>query len=138
MGRFVIDTDTRRAWKSVGDTRCRASSVASEYLSAHGVEFPGCRARSDGLHHRLTSFGDNTTSTKKRIEIFLLVNSHRAILRRDRDAACSAGWDWAAPSLGWPSAVASVVCGGPERRASLGLDWDIPSASKGRDQLTFS
>ena len=76
MGRFIIDTDTRRAWKSVSDTRCRASSVASEYLSAHGVEFPGCRARCDGFHHRLASFGDNATSTEECVEIFLLVNGH--------------------------------------------------------------
>lgn len=84
MGRFIIDADTRRAWKSVGDTRCRASSVASEHLSAHGVEFPGGRARSDCLHHGLAGFGDNTTSTKECIEIFLLVNRHAGILRRTR------------------------------------------------------
>ena len=76
MGRFVIDADTRGAWKSVGDTGCRASSVASEYLSPHGVEFAGGCAGSDGFHHGLAGFGDNATSTKKRIEILLLVNRH--------------------------------------------------------------
>jgi hypothetical protein len=50
--------------------------VASEYLSAHGVEFAGGRARSDGLHHGLAGFGDNTTNTKECVEIFLLVNRH--------------------------------------------------------------
>jgi hypothetical protein len=88
MGRFIIDADTRGAWKSVGDTGCRASSVASEYLSAHGVEFAGGRARSDGLHHGPAGFGDNTTSTKECIEIFLLVNRHLGILRRG--ASCTA------------------------------------------------
>ncbi len=71
--------------------------MASEYLSAHGVEFPGCRARSDGFHHRLAGFGDNATSTKECVEIFLLVNGHGVILRRDRDTASSARWDLAAP-----------------------------------------
>ena len=82
MGRFIIDADTRRAWKSVGDTGCRASSVASEHLSAQGVEFPSGRARSDRLDHGLAGFGDNTTSTNECIEIFLLVNCHFGILRR--------------------------------------------------------
>ena len=80
MGSFVIDADTRGAWKSVGDTGCRASSVASEYLSTHGVEFAGGCAGSDGLHHGLAGFGDDTTSTKERIEILLLVNRHSGIL----------------------------------------------------------
>ena len=82
MGRFITDADTRRARKSVGDPRCRASSVASEYRSAHGIKFAGGRARSDGLHHGLAGFGDNATSTKECIEIFLLVNRHLDILRR--------------------------------------------------------
>src|ERR1700677_2224809 len=82
MGRFVIDTDTRRAWKLVGDTGCGACPVPSEYLSAHGVELPGGRARSDGLHHGLAGFGDHTTRTKECIEILLLVNRHSQILRR--------------------------------------------------------
>ena len=76
MGRFIVDADTRRAWKSVCDTGCGASPVASKYLSAHRVEFPRGRARSDGVHHCLAGFGDNTTSTKECIEIFLLVNCH--------------------------------------------------------------
>jgi hypothetical protein len=50
--------------------------VASEYLSAHGVEFAGGRAGSDCLHHGLAGFGDNATGTKERIEIFLLVDRH--------------------------------------------------------------
>ena len=82
MGRFIIDADTRRARKSVGDTGCRASPVTSKYLSAHRVEFPGGRARSDGVHHGLAGFGDDTTSTKECIEIFLLVNRHVGILGR--------------------------------------------------------
>ena len=76
MGRFIIDADTRRARKSVGDPRRGASSVASEYFSSNGVEFARGRARSDGLHHGLAGFGDNTTSTKECVEIFLLVNRH--------------------------------------------------------------
>lgn len=86
MGCFIIDADTCRAWKSVGDPGCRASPVAPEYLSTHGVEFPGCRARSDGLHHGLAGLGDNTTSTKECIEIFLRIDRHSRILRLDRDA----------------------------------------------------
>jgi hypothetical protein len=82
MGRFVIDADTGRARKSVGDTGCRACSVASEYLSAHGVELAGGRARGNGLHHGLPRFGDHTTRTKECIEILLLVNRHAVILRR--------------------------------------------------------
>jgi hypothetical protein len=82
MGRFIIDADTRRTWKSVGDPGCRASTVSSEYLSAYGVEFPGGRARSDGLHHGLAGFGDNTTGTKECVQIFLFVNRHLVILRR--------------------------------------------------------
>jgi hypothetical protein len=76
MGRFIVDTDTCGAWKSIGDTGCRACSVAPEYLPAHGFEFAGRRARSDGLHHGLAGFGDNTTRTKECIEILLLVNRH--------------------------------------------------------------
>jgi hypothetical protein len=56
--------------------------VASKYLSAHRVEFPCGRARSDGLDHGLAGFGDNTTSTKECIEIFLLVDRHVGILGR--------------------------------------------------------
>lgn len=56
--------------------------MASEYLSAHGVEFSGGRARSDGVHHGLAGFGNNTTSAKECIEFFLLVNRHWGILRR--------------------------------------------------------
>ena len=76
MGRFIVDADTCGAWKSIRDTRCRACSVAPEYLTAHGVEFAGGRARSHGLHHGLTGFGDNTTCTKECIEILLLVDRH--------------------------------------------------------------
>ena len=82
MGRFIIDADTRRPGKSVGDAGCRASPVASEYLSAQRVEFAGGRARSDGLHHGLAGFGDNTTSTKECVKVFLLVNRHLGILRQ--------------------------------------------------------
>jgi hypothetical protein len=56
--------------------------VASEYLPAHGVEFAGGRARSDGLHHGLAGLGDNTTGTKECIEILLRVDRHAGILRR--------------------------------------------------------
>src|ERR1700689_4533275 len=78
MGRFIIDADTRRAWKAVGDTGRGASSMSPEHLSAHGVEFPGGRPRSDGLHHGLPRLGHNTTSTEEFIEIFLLLNRHFA------------------------------------------------------------
>jgi hypothetical protein len=80
MGSFIINADTRRAGKTVGHTRRRASSVASKHFSTHGVEFASGRPRSDGFHHGLTGFGDNATSTKECIEVFLLVNSHGEIL----------------------------------------------------------
>ncbi len=82
VGGFVIDADARGARKSVGHSWSGSSSVAAEYLSTHGVEFTGSRAGSDGLYHRLAGFGDNPTSTNERIEVFLLVNRHAAILRR--------------------------------------------------------
>ena len=86
MGRFIIDADTRRSWKSIGDTGCGASPVASEYLSPHGVEFARGCARSDGLHHGPAGLGDDATGTKQCIEVFLLVDRHARECTPDHDA----------------------------------------------------
>ena len=137
MGRFIIDADTRRAWKSVGDTGCRASSVASEYLSAHGVEFPAGRAGSDGLHHGLAGFGDNTTSTKECIEIFLLVISSFRDSTPDRSAPSRVNGDSLLAGLAMayggkplpdmePDSHAACFNGGTDRGG------DIPDNSSGR------
>ena len=83
VGRFIIDADTCGAGKSVGHTRCRASSVASKHFSPQRVEFTSGRSWSDGLHHGLTGFGDNTPSTNECVKVLLLVNRHGAILWRE-------------------------------------------------------
>jgi hypothetical protein len=80
MGGFIVHADARGAGKSVGHAGSRPSAVASEHLSANRIELAGRGARSNGLDHGSTRFGDNPTGTKKGIEILLLVNRHGAIL----------------------------------------------------------
>jgi hypothetical protein len=80
MGGFIIQADAGGAGKSVGHTGSRPSAVASEHISANRIELAGRGARSNGLDHGPTRFGDNPTGTKKGIEILLRVNRHGAIL----------------------------------------------------------
>ncbi len=90
MGGFVVDTDTCGPREPVGHPWRRASSIPTEYVSSHRVEFSGGRTRRDGLHHCSAGFGDNATGAKERLEVFLPINGHAAILRLEASVHCSA------------------------------------------------
>ena len=83
MGGFVIHADAGRPREPVRDARRRAGTVLAEDLSAHGIEFTRRHTRRNGFHHGLAGFCNDSTSTEKRVQLLLVVNSHAIILGRE-------------------------------------------------------
>jgi hypothetical protein len=78
---FVVDTDARRTRKVVGHSRSRSCAVSSKGLATYCVEFPGSDSRLDSDDHRISGFGDNSTSPYQTFEIFVAIDRHDEILR---------------------------------------------------------
>jgi hypothetical protein len=56
--------------------RSRPGTMATSYLSSHGIEFTRRRSSGDCLRHGFSSFGNNSPRTSQGIELVLAVNRH--------------------------------------------------------------